>query len=310
MTFNSYQVSTAPEDISSYSEEHPSNSGVTVRLSQDGATDYLGVHSYDSTTSNNPESSHPFASATDKYGRFVSFNSLNEDTQVTLDGTTASLAQFEQLGYAKKDSEGKWDVVNTDLVKQGQAAQAEQEAIEHHNSLDLHPDALEHRFNQIIEPVPQEVYDSAISRFAETLDLDKLDVSGIAATSNQSDSEVKQHIDFIKDTFEGQVRATLGEDTDAVMKWAKANKEPDLKKAMGQLLTERSLEGVKGLQKSFQSDCSTEAQQHRAVIYLREQGISVNKKGDSWVVKTDTGETSLENCFKQGYVRWTGAKSK
>jgi len=287
-----------------------SKSGVATRLSQDGSMESLGINRYDPTDSLDTSSAHPLAAATDSYGRFVPFHKLTEDSQVTLDGTKATLGQLEALGYAKRDNEGKWDVVNPELVKQGQAAEAEQAAIDYHNSLDLHPTPIENRLNYILEPVPQPVYDSALAKYVSTLDTDKLDVSGIAAASGMSDVETKQHISFIKDSFDGQVRSKLGDDTDAVMKWAKTNKPAELKQAVQMMLSERKLDGIKDLHNSFKSDCSTEAQQHTAVNYLRSQGISVNKKNDVWVVKTNVGETSLENAFKQGYIHWSGGKAK
>jgi hypothetical protein len=281
----------------------------TVRFNPDGSTEALGIQRFNATDNLNNNSEHPLGNAKDSYGRAVPYHSLTKDSLVTLGSTTATLEQLAQIGYAKQVN-GEWEVVNPELVKLGEQQEAEQASIDFHNSLDLHPDILENRLNSILEPVPQPIYDNAISRFAETLDITKLDISGIAQTSGKTDEEIKKDVAFIQNTFTAQVESTLGTDTKAVMEWAKANKYQDLKDSMRQLLVERSLSGVKELHKAFQKDCSTEAQEHRAVHYLRSQGISVRKDGKSWVVKTDTGEMSLQNAFNQGYVKWVGGKGK
>jgi hypothetical protein len=309
----SYQVGAADSSPSQggsspYDLNNKSNSE-TVRVNADGTTDSLGVQRFNSTDTSGFPSEHPLANAKDSYGRAVPFHSLTGESLVTLGSTTATLDQLAQIGYAKKVN-GEWDVVSPELVKLGEQQQAEQEATDFHNSLDLHPDVIESHLNDILAPVPQPVYDNAISRFAETLDITKLDITGIAQTSGKTDDEIKKDIAFIQDSFTAQVESTLGADTKAVMEWAKAHKEQDLKGAMRKLLVERSLAGVKELHKAFQKDCSTEAQEHRAVHYLRSQGISVRKDGKSWVVKTDTGEMSLQNAFNQGYVKWVGGKGK
>jgi hypothetical protein len=310
---STYQVSTLEENSpQGGSQPYDMNSRAnpaTTRINADGSSESLGVQKYSPTESLGTSPEHPLGNAKDSYGRSVPFHSLTGESLVTLDGTTATLDQLAQLGYAKKE-DGKWDVVNPALVKLGEQQEAEQAERDYYDSLDLHPQVLESHLNTIIEPVPQAVYDNAIAQFAESLDISKLDITGIAQSSGKTDAEVKKGLEFVQSTFTAQVQSALGEDTDAVMQWARISKEGELKEAMRKLLIERKMTGIKDLHKAFQKDCSTEAQENRAVHYLRSQGISVRKDGKQWLVKTDTGDMALQNAFNQGYVKWVGGKAK
>jgi hypothetical protein len=307
MTLASYQVAT---DSNTSTPDPVQVHNGSTSVDTNGNASSTSVTSYSAMdTKDYAGTGHPLDNATDSYGRPVHYQALTKDSLVTLNGTTASLETLQKIGYARQ-VEGKWDVVNTEAIAQATQQEAAQAEVDHYNSLDLHPEVLENHMSNLIEPIPQPVYDNAIARYAETLDVSKLDISGIAASSGQTDEQVKSSLDFIQNTFTAQVEASLGADTGSVMEWAKANNEQGLKDAMRKLLIERSLSGFTNLHKDFQSDCSTEAQVHRAVNYLRSQGIQVNKKGSEWVVKTDVGETSLQNAFKQGYVRWAGGKGK
>jgi len=309
MSQHFYQVETA-SDSSQGSVPYDMSDGVkggVVRLNDDGTSETLGVQSYDSTTPE-ADTGHPFDYAKDAYGRHVPYSKFAGDTLITLNGTTATLSQFEQLGLAQQ-REGRWEVADMDALAEESRQKAERQEIAEQESYDLHPEAIETAMSHIIEPVPQPVYDRALASFAETLDISEVDFTSIAQASGISDAKAKEGIAFIAESFAQQVQQELGEDAQAVMSWAKQHREPELKTAMRQLLMERSLSGVRALAAQFSSDCSTPEQENRAVHYLRSQGISVRKVGDQWAVKTDDGETSLQNAFKLGYVRWT-RKSK
>lgn len=309
MTQQFYQVETS-SDSDQVSVPYDMNQGVVggvFRLNEDGTSESLGVQSYN-TMAPEADTGHPFDYAKDSYGRHVPYSKFDGNTLITLNGTTASLSQFEQLGLAQQ-REGRWEVANMDALAEQSRQEAERQNIEEQESLDLHPDAIETAISHFIEPVPQQVYDQALASFAETLDLSKVNVSSIAQASGISDDKAKEGIAFIAESFGQQVNQELGEDAQAIMSWAKQHREPELKAAMRQLLMERSLNGVRALATQFASDCSTPEQEHRAVHYLRSKGISVRQAGNQWVVKTEDGETSLQNAFKMGYIRWTG-KSK
>lgn len=309
MTQQFYQVETSTGSDTG-SIPYDMNEGVkggVLRLNEDGTSETLGVQSYNPTA---PEvdNGHPFDYAKDEYGRHVPFSKFDGNTLITLNGTTATLSQFEHLGLTQQ-RDGRWDVADMEALEEMSRHETARQEIEELESFDLHPDAIETAMNHFIEPVPQPVYDQALAKFADTLDLSQVNISSIAQASGISDDSAKEGIAFIAESFEQQVKQELGEDAQAVMSWARQHREPELKIAMRQLLMERSLKGVRSLATQFASDCSTPEQENRAVRYLRSQGISVRKAGNHWVVKTDSGETNLQNAFKMGYVRWTG-KSK
>lgn len=308
--FSSYQApvvdNTLVEDVSNMADRVIDG---PTRVNSNGQAESMGVTRYDPTAPAY-DNGHPLDTATDKYGRHVPFSQLSGDTLVTINGTTATLKQFEELGLAAYNG-NQWAIEGQAATMDMQTREAEkqEEAEALQASVDFHPPVLEERLAEVIAPVPQNIWDAQIAKYSETMDINKVDVAGIAHSSGKSTEEVQQGLEFVKTVFTEQVKAALGGSTEEIVAWARTHRESDLKAATATLLQDRSLSGFKELQKAWQSDCSTEPQVHRAVHYLQSQGIATRRSpGGVWLVKTEQGEVSIENAFKQGWLKWGKGK--
>lgn len=301
-------------DMNSKADTH-----LITRLDSDGNVTVLGdrneLSSSEPKYGNNP---HPFNSARSNVMGSVAHQHMDAETLVTFNGQEAPMSTWEQLGFVVKDARGLYELSPLGLEQsgftdQGQADnQGDQQQEEEHHDADYHPQELEDAFAKIIEPLDQGSYDSAMAKYAESLSLDAIDLDALAAQAGISKETATHQAKFIEAMFSAQVENALGAEAERVMTWAKDAKEADLKAAMKQLLTQRSLSGFKALKDAWAKDCSTPAQVAQAVRILKKQGIPVRQSSNGEWVYTDQrhGETSVQAGFNNGFLKWHQEKGK